>query len=112
MLAWARGCKAKPARPSGLTVFLARELPRSWRAGSTLRGEPKGYRGGWGSLGRRLQCELFPEKLCPKWWPVCVFLTSFPRALLRQGEGRWGGREGEKGGEGSELCQRLFDNSR
>lgn len=47
MLTWARGCKAKQDRPSGLTtVFLAKELPRSWTAGSTLREKPKGDRGG------------------------------------------------------------------
>lgn len=42
---WARGCKAKPAGPSGLTVFFAKKLPRSWRAGSVLRAEPEGHRG-------------------------------------------------------------------
>jgi hypothetical protein len=74
MLAWARGCKAKPARPSGLVGFLAKELgSREHTQGK----EPKGYRGGWGSLGRRLQCGLFPGKPCLKWWPVCVFDLFF-----------------------------------
>lgn len=40
MLAWARGCNAKPVRPSGLPVFLAKELESRERTqGSTRRAQ-------------------------------------------------------------------------
>lgn len=90
---WARGCKAKPARPSGLAVFLAKELPRSWRAGSTFRAETKGHRGGRLSLKKAGLWAVSRVVLAQV--VAYVSLISFSRAQL-EGEKAMGKGVGER----------------